>query len=342
MRRIALPALAATGIAGIIASVAVAASSPSVTTGAASKIKDTSAVLSGSINPNGAATSYYFQWGPTTAYGFTGKTKSAGSGRKSVSVSATPSGLLPGTVYHYRLVAGNSFGLTMGRDRTFKTAGHPLPGAVTGAASSITSSSAIITGEVLTNGASTDYYFQYGPAAGSYGFQTTEGVAKASSTPVGVAAPLTLLASGATIHYRLVVIHSGFGPIYGADAQFTTLPLARPYPAIRAGTAPHRDGSSPFVFTTIGALMSASFPASAECNGTVTVKYLAFGRQVAFTRATVQSNCAFGAQMIFTHTFAPHPGGHRPSKEKLQVQLRFHGNAYLAPFQGPSEHVVVG
>ena len=71
-----------------VAAVAVAASSPAVTTGTHSHVTDTSAVLHGTINPNGSATTYYFEWGLTTAYGVTSVAHSAGHGTKPVAVSA--------------------------------------------------------------------------------------------------------------------------------------------------------------------------------------------------------------------------------------------------------------
>jgi hypothetical protein len=329
VRRTALTVLAAAIVAGSATSIALAALSPAVSTGAASKIKDTSATLSAKVNPNGAATTYYFQWGPTTAYGFTSKSKSAGKGTTTVSVSQAITKLVPGIVYHYHVVAQNSFGPSIGSDRTFKTTGHPLPGAVTGAASGVTTSSAIVSGAVLTNGQDTSYYFQYGLVAGSYTSQSPQGTAHASSTPVNVAAPLTLLPAGTTIHYRLVAVHTGFGPIDGADATFTTLPLARPYANVQASTAPHHARSKPFTFTTVGTVVSSAFPAAAECNGQVEIRYLFAMRAVSDKLVTVQSNCTFASQVQFARRFKLN--GHRPQTEHFKVTIRFLGNSYLAP-----------
>ena len=92
-------------VSATLAGVAVAASSPSASTGSATSVKSTSAVLNGTINPNGAATVYRFEYGLTNAYGSTTSIKSAGSGTKSVAVARTVSGLIPGTTYHYRLDA---------------------------------------------------------------------------------------------------------------------------------------------------------------------------------------------------------------------------------------------
>src|ERR1700723_2449058 len=90
------------------AGVSLAASSPTVTSGVATNVATTSAVLNGTVNPNGAKTSYYFQWGPTAAFGSQSKAGSVGAGTKSVSVKTTAAGLIPGTTYYYRLDATNS------------------------------------------------------------------------------------------------------------------------------------------------------------------------------------------------------------------------------------------
>jgi hypothetical protein len=99
---------------------------PAVTTGGVSNVAPTTAVLKGTVNPNGAATTYFFQFGPTRLYGGQTTTAAAGKGTKGVRVSAPAAGFAPATTYHYRLVAQNRKGLTLGRDRTFKTAKQPL------------------------------------------------------------------------------------------------------------------------------------------------------------------------------------------------------------------------
>jgi hypothetical protein len=92
---------------------------PSVTTGRATNVAMNSATLNGTVNPNGIATTYYFQWGLTSSYGNTTSTQSAGSGTSNVAVSADLTGLVPKTTYHYRLVATNSIGTSYGAHMTF-------------------------------------------------------------------------------------------------------------------------------------------------------------------------------------------------------------------------------
>ena len=96
-----------------------ASASPTVTTGKATNVAMGSATLNGTVNPNGASTTYYFEWGLTSSYGNTTSAQSAGSGTSNVAVSADLTGLTPETAYHYRLVATNSVGTSYGVHRTF-------------------------------------------------------------------------------------------------------------------------------------------------------------------------------------------------------------------------------
>jgi len=117
---------AATIAALALGAPAEAASIPVASTGAASQVGYGSAVLAGSLNPNGSDTSYYFQYGPTTAYGGQTTIAGAGAGTHTVHVALPVTGLQPLTPYHYRLVAVNHAGAAIGRDRTFLTAKVPL------------------------------------------------------------------------------------------------------------------------------------------------------------------------------------------------------------------------
>ena len=342
MKRTITVLLASVAAFGIAVAVASAASSPTVSTGAASSIRNVSAALNGSVNPNGAATQYWFIWGPTTAYGATTTHHNAGSGTRSVSVRLSATGLLPGTVYHYRVLAQNAFGTASGRDRTFKTTGRPLPGVFTGSPTNVSAFGATLTGTVIPNGTSTTWYFQY--SAGAPFVSTTPGVVSGSSGATSVSQALGGLAPGFTYQYRLVGVH-GSTASYAAFQVFSTFPLVRPYPpAFRASTSPRRDRAKPFIFTTTGSLVpSSKFVAAGQCTGNVFVRYFAGNRQVSLLRTTVQSNCTYRSVAIFTHTFAPKVGGKRPSTQQLRVEVRFGGNGYLAPTAKPRVgHVGLG
>jgi hypothetical protein len=109
----ALAALAPAGQA------AVKLGPPTVATGRA-RAQGASVTLLGSVNPRGAATTYFFQYGATVAYGKQTTPAALAAGTAPVKVGQAAPGMLPG--YHYRLVASNSFGPSKpGKDRTFTT-----------------------------------------------------------------------------------------------------------------------------------------------------------------------------------------------------------------------------
>ncbi len=98
-----------------------AADPPVVTTGGATLVSQSSATVNGTVNPNGQATTWRFQYGRTTSYGSQTSLVSAGFGNGSLPASASLQFLAPGTTYHYRLVATNGAGTGAGVDRTFTT-----------------------------------------------------------------------------------------------------------------------------------------------------------------------------------------------------------------------------
>jgi hypothetical protein len=96
---------------------------PTGTTGTATAVGTREAILQGSVNPNGVATTYQFEYGTTTAYGKTipATPKSVGSGSQAVAVEEPVAGLEPGTTYHFRIAANNAGGTSYGQDQSFLT-----------------------------------------------------------------------------------------------------------------------------------------------------------------------------------------------------------------------------
>jgi hypothetical protein len=97
---------------------------PGVMTGPATAPTVDAMTIQGSVNPFGLATTFHFEYGPTSAYGFrvpVGPDAPAGTGRNPRQVLRRVSGLTPGVTYHYRLVAESSAGRSPGADQTFTT-----------------------------------------------------------------------------------------------------------------------------------------------------------------------------------------------------------------------------
>lgn len=91
---------------------------PTATTGAATQ--DTANpgqyTLAGTIDGRGVATSYYFEYGPSTSYGQTTAVQAAPTNTAAVHVTAGPVQLNAGD--HYRVVALNAGGTAYGTDST--------------------------------------------------------------------------------------------------------------------------------------------------------------------------------------------------------------------------------
>jgi hypothetical protein len=202
------------------ASSAFAASSPGATTKAPSSIGPTTAHLNGAVDPNGQATTWYFEFGPTTSYGTKTTTLNAGSGTKSVNVSSALTGLAGGTTYHFRIVASNASGTSFGADDSLVTVAPPA--VATAATENIEPTSGTVTGTLNPNGLAASWYFEYGTST-SYGSKTpTENVGAGKST-LNVSAPLSGLTAGATYHFQLVAT-SAAGTSRSTDATFVTSP----------------------------------------------------------------------------------------------------------------------
>jgi hypothetical protein len=220
------------------AAVAAVAAAPAAITGPVSAVGATSATASGTVNPGGVSTNWFFEYGTSTSYGRRTPTRTAGAGTANVGVSAALTGLAPGTTYHYRLVATNTDGTTRGADGIFTTTSTPA--ATTGAVSRVTTTSARLAGSVDPNGRATTWFFEYGTTTG-YGARTAAVSAGSGNTARSVSADVTGLTPGRLFHYRLVAT-SDAGTSRGADRTFSTAgpPLARTGAALDVGPSSAR------------------------------------------------------------------------------------------------------
>jgi hypothetical protein len=151
-----------------------AAGLPKVNTNGAREVSYGSAVLTGSVNPNGSNTSYYFQYGLTKAYGSQTAIADAGAGAKAVSVRLPISGLQPLTVYHYRLVAVNSAGASIGDDEKLLTTKVPLSLAILSSPNPVTFGGSVTIQGTLsgTDNANRAVVLQANPFPYTAGFQS--------------------------------------------------------------------------------------------------------------------------------------------------------------------------
>jgi hypothetical protein len=213
-----------------ITGVAAAATAPAATTAAATAVAASSATLNGTVNPQGEATSWYFEYGTSTHYGTQTQPQNAGAGTAAVAVSTPVSGLKTGQLYHFRLVATSPVGTGRGADQTFTTVG-PVPSVTTDAATSVTASSATLRGSIIPNGQATTWTFEYGTSTG-YGSKTAVGNAGSGTKPTNVSKSISGLTAGTVYHFRLDATNAG-GTTFGSDQSFTTTGL----PAVQTGAA---------------------------------------------------------------------------------------------------------
>jgi hypothetical protein len=128
MRQVGAIAILAAVLLGSLLAATAQAAAPTATTGTATNIQGTSALLRGEVNPGGLATTYSFQYVDQAGFEASGfgsaastASTSAGSGTEDRNVSATIAGLAPSTTYRFRLVAQNSAGTAPGSAGSFTT-----------------------------------------------------------------------------------------------------------------------------------------------------------------------------------------------------------------------------
>ena len=213
---------------------------PAVETGAATSITTTSAVLTGTVDPNASATTYRFEYGTTAAYGNSTPVTSAGAGDDPLAVSSQLQNLDPGVTYHYRLVATSPVGTSVGADRTFTTAVPPAPepppapgpGPVggpplltVGPITRIRPTGATLNATLNPNGLATSYAAECGRTR-RYGIRTPPREGGAGTTGFPISVPLSDLRPRTRYHCRVVATNAA-GTAVGPDQRFRTPPRLR-------------------------------------------------------------------------------------------------------------------
>ncbi|MBL8923833.1 MAG: hypothetical protein JNJ54_33565 [Myxococcaceae bacterium] len=219
---------------------------PTVSTGNATSVTSTGAVLNGAVNPLGDATTAWFRFSATnpTSCNDTFGTRAplaaiaVGSGTASTPVSTTLSGLTPSTTYYFCVIAQNSNGTGFGTVQTFFTPGAPT--VTSTAASNVTATGALVGGAVNPGGAATSAWIRYAttsPGTCDDTFGTRFPASGGSSLGSGTTAQtftqnLTGLASGTT-YFFCALAQNSYGTSVGAVLSFTTLAA----PAVTTGAA---------------------------------------------------------------------------------------------------------
>jgi hypothetical protein len=191
-----------------------------------------SATLHGTVDPNsGFPVGYHFEVSidGETWTRFPDTDIDVGNGPDPVPVTAEATGLEPGRAYRVRLVATDQFGarvISTGNAGDFITDPEP-PAVQTGPATQITSTAAVLTGDINANNAPTTYYFEWGNTT-DYGSSTPTANITGGS-PTTVTQQLSGLLPNTTYHYRLVATNSE-GTTTGMSRTFATRAVATPPP----------------------------------------------------------------------------------------------------------------
>ena len=117
----------AAAVVGLAAPAGVAvAAVPAVSTIAPADVTSQTATLRGRVNPRSLATGWFFEYGPTAAYGARTPAATVAAGAAAVAVNAPVRSLAANATYHFRLVAANASGQAVTADRTFRTPAQAL------------------------------------------------------------------------------------------------------------------------------------------------------------------------------------------------------------------------
>ena len=144
-----------------------APAAPSVVTNSSVTASGSVAIVNGKVRPNGKPTTYWFEYGTTTALGLRTTPQAIGSGYAYNAAPGYISGLAANSQYYFRLVAQNSFGAVDGPVFPFQTNNNPapanaLPSVLSVSSNAVNRTVATLNGQVTPKGYDTAYWFEYG------------------------------------------------------------------------------------------------------------------------------------------------------------------------------------
>ena len=204
---------------------------PAITTGIPRDVTTSSATLTATAVGNNMPTTTSFTYGlqPDLSGASVTVASTQVSGATPRVIEVAISNLMPGTSYYFRANATNSAGTVAGAITRFTTLGG-APSVVSGAATSIASDSAVVTGTVNANTVASQAFFQYSRVAD---FSEINGTIAAGdvvgSETATLTANLSQLEAGTTYYWRIAATNAA-GTAVGDTQSFTT-------PAFKAGTS---------------------------------------------------------------------------------------------------------
>ncbi|MBR5983282.1 MAG: hypothetical protein IK025_06125 [Bacteroidales bacterium] len=192
---------------------------PTVQTGSATNITLDGVTLSGNVTADGGSTvtDRGFMYGISSS----NLTQSAQSESGTGSYTKNITGLDASTTYYYKAYATNAAGTSYGQVKQFTTSSPNTPTVQTVSAENITSTGAILSGNVTADGGSTvtDRGFIYG--TGPYTYNLTESIQSGTGTG-SYTKNITGLDASTTYYYKAYATNA-IGTSYGEVKQFTTL-----------------------------------------------------------------------------------------------------------------------
>jgi hypothetical protein len=319
-----LVALAA-GIAALAP--AVAAADPTPVTGDSAALGDGSVRhFTGSVNPNGVASQYFFQYGPSDINGaasyatFTPVTD-AGSGNGSSSVaadtSATDPGRTeqfdPGQILHYRLAAKVP-GSAPVHGADYTTAVTRNVGNCQGDNPQLPGVQASLQGRINPDGYPVQYNFEYGTTT-SYG-QDSSPIDDTGTNDVTVGDVVHGLLPNTTYHYKIFEVFSTGKVAEGADRTFTTGAASNTTDAICpiGGGGDDPDTTAPGTFINPYEAGTPAHPAlNPGVDATHSHPYIT-ERSAVFTFHSTEDNSTFSCKLDLGQ-YSPCAPGAAPSRD---------------------------
>ncbi len=242
---------------------------------------NSTAVVSGKVTPNGAPTTYWYDYGLTDAVGIKTSIQTLGSGFNAINTPGYITGLRANTKYFFRLSAENRLGLVHGTTYEFTTNNTPAPqgsapSIQTSSATDVDRDSAKVNGKVNANGYATDYWFEYGEND-SLGDTTDFESIGSKQVSLSVSASISSLKPLTKYYFRLNA-QNQYGTVIGSLQTFTTDGTSNESkPSVKTNPASNIENSS------------ATLRGTLDPNGADTTYWFEYGKDSTLEKLLISS-----------------------------------------------------